>query len=46
MQQRVREVLTGFPWHNYGLDMVSDPDTSTEWADALAAEITATVKEL
>lgn len=35
----IRDLLLSFQWDSYGLAVLSDPDTSTEWADALAVHL-------
>ena len=33
------KAIKHFPWHNYGLGIVNDEDTSEEWIDGLADAI-------
>lgn len=45
LEDRIYLELTRFPWHNYRLDIVNDPDTSDEWARELTENIAVIVRE-
>lgn len=44
--QQIENVLRTFPWGDYGLDIVSDPDTADEWVKDLTARLHAQVADL